>query len=109
MFQPPTLINQPPEWEKIQTQIVMNSFIKMSDVELQSYLSTEWLNHKDRWSEGSTPEELLNYTQPSVGDLECLIEYLIDDTIKDMDVYKNNYDEIFNDLINQALSIFNNK
>jgi hypothetical protein len=80
------LTNKPPEWEKIQTTNKMVTNLK-------EYLTKEWLNYKEEWSKGSTPEELLNYTQPTEGDLECLV-----DRMEGVD---------FDTTLNQALRVFN--
>ena len=80
-----------------------NNF-ELTDVQFKEYLMKEWLNHKDYWSEGSTPEELLTYTQPTKGDLECLVEYMIYDLLD-----ASGRTKMFNKLLNQALSIFNIK
>jgi len=60
---------------------------------LKESLTKEWLNYKEEWSKGSTPEQLLNYTQPTVGDLECLVERM-----EGVD---------FDTTLNQALKVFN--
>jgi hypothetical protein len=79
-----------------------NNF-ELTDVQFKEYLTKEWLTHKDYWSEGATPEQLLTYTQPTEGDLECLVEYMINDLRGD------EHTKMFHKLLNQALSIFNIK
>ncbi len=73
---------------------------ELNDVQFKEYLTKEWLNNKERWSEGSTPEELVNYTQPTEGDLECLVEYIINDLNGDT------HTKMFNKLLNQANRLF---
>ncbi len=73
---------------------------ELNDVQFKQYLTNEWLKRKDYFSEGSTPEELLNYTQPTEGDLECIIESLIEEEV---------LPDEFDSLLNQALNIFNIK
>ena len=75
---------------------------ELNDVQFKQYLTNEWLSHKDYWSTGSTPEQLLTYTQPTEGDLECLIDTMIDG------LHDNHeeYDELFNLRLNQALRLF---
>lgn len=71
-----------------------------NDVQFKEYLTKEWLNYKERWSEGSTPEELVSYTQPTEGDLECLVEYMINDLRGD------EHTQMFHKLLNQANRLF---
>jgi len=77
------------------------SNFELNDAQFKEYLTKEWLSHKDHWSEGATPEELLTYTQPTEGDLECLVEYLINDLRGDK------HTKMFNKLVNQANRLFN--
>jgi hypothetical protein len=69
-----------------------------NNVEFKQLLINEWLLNKERWSEGLTNEEKLSYTQPTEGDLECIIESLIEENV---------LPDEFDSLLNQALSIFN--
>jgi len=66
---------------------------KNRNLTLKEYLTKEWLNYKEEWSKGSTPEELLNYTQPTEGDLECLVQRM--EGVN------------FDTTLNQALKVFN--
>ena len=78
------------------------SNFELNDVQFKEYLTKEWLNHKDYWSTGATPEQLLVYTQPTEGDLECLIDNMIDG------LHNNHkeYLQLFHFRLNQALRLF---
>lgn len=73
---------------------------ELNDVQFKQYLTNEWLKNKQRFSEGASTEELLTYTQPTEGDLECLIEYMIDDLNGD------EHTQLFDLRLNQALRLF---
>ena len=74
--------------------------LQLNDVQFKEYLSKEWLNHKDHWSKGASVEELQSYTKPTIGDLECLVDYMIDG------LSGKEYQEMFHLRLNQAKRVF---
>jgi mRNA-degrading endonuclease YafQ of YafQ-DinJ toxin-antitoxin module len=81
---------QPPEWEKIQTQLVMSTLV--NNEQLKSLIMDYYLT-------GMIQTEIRE-EGPSEGDIECIIELLIED---------EKLPDDFDSLLNQALSIFNIK
>jgi hypothetical protein len=75
---------------------------QLNDGQFKEYLTNSWLERKDYFSEGATPEELVNYTQPTEGDLECLVESLLDECVFEDYEYKS----LFELRLNQALRLF---
>jgi hypothetical protein len=81
---------QPPEWEKIQTQLVMSTLV--NNEQLKSLIMDYYLT-------GMIQTEIRE-EGPSEGDIECIIELLIED---------EKLPDDFDSLLNEALSIFNIK
>jgi hypothetical protein len=53
----------------------------MNDVDFKQLLTNEFLIYKQRAVEYLTEEEFSNYTEPTEGDLECIIESLIEENV----------------------------